>query len=76
MYLGDDSHLDIIGHGKVKIKFPNGLVKRTSGVLHIFGLKQNLLSMRKLIDVDVQVIFSNERCKMARGVIFGTLYKL
>lgn len=81
--LGDDSHLDIVGHGKVRIKFPCGRIKRIRGVLHILILAQNLLSMRKLIDVGVQVVFSNTRYKMVRGVIrittyvkFGTLYNL
>ena len=35
VYLGDDSHLDIVGRGKVKIRFLDGRVKSMNGVLHI-----------------------------------------
>lgn len=52
-------------------------------MLHIPRLKRNLLSVKKLINVGVQVVFSKARCKMikgamviAKGVRFGTLYKL
>lgn len=83
MYLGDDSHLYIVGRGKVRIRFPDGRIKRISGVLHIPGLKWNLLSVSKLIDAGVQVVFSDARCKMikgsmmiAKGVKFDTLYNL
>ena len=39
VYLGDDSPLNIVGQGKVRIKFPNGRIKRISGVLQILDLK-------------------------------------
>ncbi|GLJ29753.1 hypothetical protein SUGI_0587340 [Cryptomeria japonica] len=83
VYLGDDSALEIFGRGKVRIRFSDGRIKRINGVLHIPRLKRNLLSVSKLIDVGVQVVFSEAGCKMitgamvvARGVRFGTLYKL
>lgn len=83
MYLGDDSHLDIVGYGKVKIKFFDGRIRKINGVLHIPRLAQNLLFIRKLIDVGVQVVFFDAGCKMVRGVMviarsvrYDTLYKL
>lgn len=83
MYLGDDSHLKIVGHGRVKIRFPNGRVKGIDGFLHILGLEQNLLYVSKLNDSRAQVFFSSGECKMTRGVMvlakgvqISTLFKL
>ena len=83
VYLGDNSHLNIIDCGRVKIRFPNGRVKGIDGILHIHGLARNLLSVSKLGDVGVQIVFSSDGCKMtrgsmvlAKGVRMGTLYKL
>ena len=53
VYLGDDSHLNIIGCGKVKIKFPDGRITRINGVLHIPSLAQNLLFVQKIINEGV-----------------------
>ena len=35
VYLGDDSHLNIVGCFKVLIRFLDGRVKGISGILHI-----------------------------------------
>ena len=83
MYLVYDSHLDIFAHCKVKIRFLDGRIRNINGVLHIPGLARNLLSIKKLIDAGVQVVFYDVRCKIVRcvmliatGVRYGTLYKL
>ena len=83
VYLGDNSHLNIFGRGRVKIRFPNGRVKGIDGVLHIPGLARNLLSVSKLGDVGVQIVFPSDGCKMtrgsmvlAKGVRMGTLCRL
>ena len=83
MYLGDDSHLKIVGCRRVTIKFPNGRVKGINGVMHIPSLVQNLLSVSMLNGVGVQVVFSKEGCKMIRGSMVlakgtrrGTLFQL
>ncbi|GLJ33476.1 hypothetical protein SUGI_0673510 [Cryptomeria japonica] len=83
VYLVNDSHLYIVGRGKVRIRFSDGRIKKINGVLHIPGLKRNLLSLRKLIDAGVQIAFSEAGYKMikgamviARGVRFNTLYRL
>ena len=72
MYLGDDSHLKIVGRGRVIIKFLDGQVKGINGVMHILGLARNLLSISMLNDVGVQVIFSKDGCKMMRGAMVLT----
>ena len=38
VYLGDDSHLKIVGQGQVTIIFPDGQVKGINRVMHIPGL--------------------------------------
>jgi hypothetical protein len=43
VYLGVDSHVSIVGHGRILIAFPNDRVKGINGGLHILGLAQNLL---------------------------------
>jgi hypothetical protein len=53
VYLGDDSPLSIVGHGKVLIKLSDGRVNGTSGVLYILGLTLNLLLVRTLNDAGV-----------------------
>ena len=53
MYLDDDSHLDIVGHGKVKIRILDGRVKSMNGVLYITSLAKSLLSISKLRDASV-----------------------
>ena len=53
VYLGHNSHLNIVGHGRVKIRFHDGRVKGIDGVLHIPGLARNLLLVSKLGDVGV-----------------------
>lgn len=67
VYLGDDSHLEFVGHGRVRIWFLDGRVKGIDDVMHIRGLAQNSLSVSKLNDAGVQVSFSNGVCRMTRG---------
>lgn len=55
VYLGDNSILDIVGHGSICVKFSYGRIRRFDGVLHIPGLARNLLSVSKLIDAGVHV---------------------
>ena len=83
VFLGDDSSYKIIGRGRVKVRFRDGRVKTLPGVLHIPGLARNLLSVSKMSDAGIQVIFNKESYKMvrgtmvlARGVCTRTLYKL
>jgi hypothetical protein len=83
VYLGDNSTLNIVGHGRVLTRFPGGEVKGRNGVLHVLGLARNVLSVSKLNDVGVQLVFSNKVCKLvqgamalAKGVRVGTLFSL
>ncbi|KAH9332121.1 hypothetical protein KI387_043702 [Taxus chinensis] len=83
VYLGDNSFLEIVGHGSIQVKFSDGRIRRFDGVLHIPGLAKKLLSISKLIYAGVHVQFSEASVKMMRGVMviargirLGTLYKL
>ena len=64
VYLGDDSHLNIVGHSRVLIRFPDGRVKGINGVMHILGLEHNLLLVSTLNDGCIKVVFSNGGCNM------------
>ena len=55
VYLGDNSVLDIVGHGSIHVKFSNGRIRRFDGILHTPRLARNFLSVSKLIDVGVHV---------------------
>ena len=83
VFLGDDRKARIIGHGKVNLKLQGGRVKTLLGVLHILALARNLISVSKLDDAGVKIMFEKDACKMVRGalvlmqgVLIGTLYKL
>jgi hypothetical protein len=52
-------------------------------VLHIRGLGENLIYVRKMDDVGVKAIFEKETCRMVRGAMvllkgfqFGNIYKM
>lgn len=48
VYLADDEPLKIVGKGNVWIKFPNELVWKLQGDIHIYGLKRNLILVGQL----------------------------
>ena len=81
--MGDDRKDRIVGHGKVKLKSQGGRVTTLPNVLHILALAGNLISISKLDDVGVKIVFEKDTSKMVRGaqllmqgVRIGTLYKL
>ena len=62
---------------------PCGRVRTLPGALHIPALARNLISVSKLDDVGVKMVFEKDTCKMVRGALIlmrgvriGTLYKL
>eukprot|EP00253_Pinus_taeda_P030865 PITA_30865 len=83
VFLGDDRKARIVGHGKVKLKLQGGRVRTLLGVLHIPTLAKNLISVSKLDDAGVKIVFEKDTCKMVRGALvlmwgarIGALYKL
>ena len=83
IFLGDDRKARIIGHRKVKLKLQGGRVRTLPGVLHIPVLARNLISVSKLDDAGVKIVFEKDTCKMVQGALIlmwgvhiGTLYKL
>ena len=82
-FLGDDRKARIVGHGKLKFKLQGGMVRTLPGVLHIPKLARNLISVSRIDDVGVKIVFEKDTCKMVRGALvlmwgvwIGTLYKL
>ena len=83
VFLGDDNKARIVGRGNVKLKLQGGRVITLPSVLHIHELARNLISVCKLDDARVKIVFEKDTCKMVwgalvlmRGVRIGTLYKL
>ena len=72
-----------VGHGKVKLKLQVGRIRTHPSVLHIPALARNLISVSKMNDAGVKIVFEKDACKMVRGALvlmrgvwIGTLYKL
>ena len=83
VFLGDDKNARIVGRRKVKLKLQGGRVITLLGVLHIPTLARNMISVSKLDDAGVKIVFEKDTCKMFRGAVvlmqgvwIGTLYKL
>jgi hypothetical protein len=83
VFLGDDSTTKILGHGRVKLFLKYGRIRILPGVLHVPKLARILISISKLDDAGVKIVFEKNTFKMVqgamvlmRGVWCGTLYKL
>jgi hypothetical protein len=64
VFLGNDSTTRIIGRGRVKLRLIDGRIKKLLGVLHILGMARNLISVRKMEDAGVKIIFEKGTCRM------------
>eukprot|EP00253_Pinus_taeda_P029957 PITA_29957 len=69
VFLGDDRKARIVGHGKVKLKLQGGRVRTLLGVLHIPTLFRNLISVSKLDDAGVKIVFDKDTWKMVREAL-------
>ena len=69
VFLGDDRKARILGRGKLKLKLQGGRVRTLLGVLHITQLAINLISISKLDDAGVKIVFKKDTCKMVRGAL-------
>eukprot|EP00253_Pinus_taeda_P027759 PITA_27759 len=83
VFLGDDRKARIIGRGKVNLKLKGERVRKLPGVLHIPALAKNSISVSKLDDASVKIVFEKDIYKMVRGALVlmwgvrtGTLYRL
>ena len=68
-FLGDDRKARIIGRGKVKLKLQGGRVRKLPGVLHIPTLARNLISVSKLDDAGVKIMFKKDTYMMVWGTL-------
>ena len=69
VFIGDDSLKKIIGCGRVKLLLNDGRIKTILGVLHIPNLARNLISISKMVNRRVNILFEKDRCKIVRGVM-------
>jgi hypothetical protein len=83
VFLRDDLTTKIMGRGRVKLLLKDGRIRTLPGVLHIPKLARSLISVSKLDDAGVNIVFGKNTCKMVRGAMVlmrgvwcGTLYKL
>ena len=83
VFLGDESTKKIMGRGRVKLLLKYGRIRTLPEVLHIPKLARRLISVSKMEDAGVDIVFGKGTCKMVRGemvlmrgVWCGTLYKL
>ena len=63
VFLVYDLPKKITRHGRVKLLLNDGRIK-TLGVLHIPTLASSLISVNKIADVGVQIVFEKDRCRM------------
>jgi len=64
VFLGDDRKARIIGRRKVKLIFQGGRVRTLLSIFHIPALARNLISIRKLDDAGVKIVFEKDTRKM------------
>jgi hypothetical protein len=82
VFLGDDSTTNIFVGGRVKLLLKYRRIRTLPRVLHIPKLSRSLISISKMDDVGVDIVFGKNTCKMVREemvlmqvVRCGTLYK-
>jgi hypothetical protein len=56
-FLGDDSTTKIIGQGKFKLRLIDGRIRTPPSALHMLGLARNFISVRKMDDAWVKIVF-------------------
>jgi len=69
VFPGGDRKARIIFHGKVNLNLQGGRVRTLLGVLHIPTLARNMISVSKMDDVGVKIVFEKDTYKMVRGAL-------
>jgi len=67
IFLGDDSTKKIIGQWKINLLHKDGRIITLCMVFHILELSRNLISISKMSDVSVYIVFEKETYKMVQG---------
>jgi hypothetical protein len=65
--LGDDSRMNVMGRGSLKLKI-DGRVHVITSVFYIPGLKTNLLSLGQIQQKQVSILFRNDECRIFHDV--------
>ena len=64
VFLGDHSTTKILGCGRVKLLLKDGRIRTLPRVLHIPKLARSLISVSKMEDAGVDIVFGKGTCKM------------
>ena len=64
VFLGDDRKAIIVRRGNFKLKLEGGRIRTLHGVLLIPALARNLISLSKMDDAGVKIVFEKDACKM------------
>ena len=65
----NDHALKIVGIGTIKLKLHDNTVCTIQQVLHVEGLKKNLLSLGQLDDLDCKVVVEKRLMKVIQGAL-------
>nr|GEW35381.1 transposase, mutator type [Tanacetum cinerariifolium] len=66
--LEDNSHVDVVGFGTVKLQLDTGKVLTLENVFHIPEITMCLISVAKLTDMDFNVTFRGKKCVINDGL--------
>ncbi|GJX02565.1 mutator type transposase [Tanacetum coccineum] len=74
--LEDNSHVDVVGFGTVKLRLDTGKVLTLENVFHIPEITKCLISVAKLTDMDFNVTFRSKKCVINDGLeVVGKGYR-
>ncbi|GKB71664.1 hypothetical protein Tco_0933076 [Tanacetum coccineum] len=74
--LEDNSHVDVVGFGTVKLQLDTGKVLTLENVFHIPEITKCLISVAKLTDMDFNVTFRSKKCVINDGLeVVGKGYR-
>ena len=83
IFLGDGNHATSKGLGTIKIQLHNGMNVNLTNVLYVPNLAENLISVKRMTEKGLTVIFDEENCYVKDkeeisevGKMSGGLYKL
>lgn len=70
IYLGDSQIAQVIGKGKVLLKFTSGKTLALNNVLHIPNIRANLVSMALLGKVGLKMSFESDKIMITKNNVF------
>ena len=65
--LENNSHVDVVGYGTVKLQFTTGNVLTLNSVFHMPAIIKCCISMNKLMEMGLGVAFGGDGCYVKKG---------